>query len=285
MTISLVDDGSTDDTSTCVAAYQDPRVLYLPLKRNVGKSAAVNLAVRSAQGEWLMFVDSDDRCVSNRLALQLNFVGSIHAVDATFARAVFVDENQRRTDACFPSKNHDIGGQIELRELLRYCPVGGGSLFVRRSAFLQIGGFDAELRKAEDLDFAIRFAQKFALAGQNDIVIENRISADGMMQNPAPESLLRLIERHDALFLRHAPHRLAYLCREAGDEFEQIGQSATAVGLFWRALWLKPNRTNRERLVTATLNRWYSPWAVRLAARALKFLNFRDARAGGRSDR
>ena len=62
----IVDDGSTDDTAAVVAARPDPRLHYLP-KTNAERGAARNYGLARAQGEYVLFLDSDDRLHPNHL--------------------------------------------------------------------------------------------------------------------------------------------------------------------------------------------------------------------------
>ncbi|MGN0363529.1 MAG: glycosyltransferase family 2 protein [Bilifractor sp.] len=59
--ILLVDDGSTDKSSTIASRYyeQDSRIKYFR-KSNGGVSSARNLGLEKATGEWIAFVDADD---------------------------------------------------------------------------------------------------------------------------------------------------------------------------------------------------------------------------------
>lgn len=59
--ILVVDDGSSDSTHSIVAEYagRDNRITLLT-QRNAGPSAARNLALDNATGEYLTFVDADD---------------------------------------------------------------------------------------------------------------------------------------------------------------------------------------------------------------------------------
>ena len=61
--IILVDDGSTDGTAQLCdeLAAEDPRISVYH-KENGGSSSARNLGLGKAQGEYIGFVDSDDRC-------------------------------------------------------------------------------------------------------------------------------------------------------------------------------------------------------------------------------
>lgn len=58
--VILVDDGSTDGTAEIMSrlAADDPRIKIL-MQENAGKGAALNLGVRHAVGDVLMFVDAD----------------------------------------------------------------------------------------------------------------------------------------------------------------------------------------------------------------------------------
>ncbi|MCJ9734229.1 glycosyltransferase family A protein, partial [Bradyrhizobium sp. PRIMUS42] len=58
--VIVVDDGSTDNTTAIVRAIRDPR-LRLMTNDSAGVSAARNLGARHASGEWLLFLDADDR--------------------------------------------------------------------------------------------------------------------------------------------------------------------------------------------------------------------------------
>ena len=78
----VVDDGSTDDTASLVAAMAaaDPRVVLLRQPVNEGVSAARNLALDAARGTWLSFVDADDRLLPGGLAAMVRTAGAEEAL-------------------------------------------------------------------------------------------------------------------------------------------------------------------------------------------------------------
>ena len=72
----LVDDCSTDDSCAVIRTYadKDPRVKLIQLKVNSGAGVARNTAIEAAKGNFVAFLDSDDRWYPAKLAKQLAFM-------------------------------------------------------------------------------------------------------------------------------------------------------------------------------------------------------------------
>lgn len=63
----LVDDASTDNSAAICASYSDPRIRLLRLPENGGVSVARNAGVVQARGEYIAFLDADDRMTPDNL--------------------------------------------------------------------------------------------------------------------------------------------------------------------------------------------------------------------------
>jgi glycosyltransferase involved in cell wall biosynthesis len=68
---SIVDDGSTDETTAVVESWATvaPFPIRYVRQANAGKHVALNRGVRDARGQLFLIVDSDDRCVPESLAV------------------------------------------------------------------------------------------------------------------------------------------------------------------------------------------------------------------------
>ena len=69
----VVDDCSSDDSPAIAQriAAQDSRVRALRLPANAGVAAARNAGIQAASGDWIAFLDSDDRWHPEKLSAQL----------------------------------------------------------------------------------------------------------------------------------------------------------------------------------------------------------------------
>ncbi|MCK8078713.1 glycosyltransferase [Vibrio sp. 1CM2L] len=90
--VIIVDDGSSDDTSTLVNAYakKDKRVRYV-YQENQGQSVARNIGKALASKDYLLFMDSDDTHVIGSLDRLYETVVTDH-LDGLFFEAKNVDE-------------------------------------------------------------------------------------------------------------------------------------------------------------------------------------------------
>ena len=120
---------------------------------NIGASQARNIGVSAATGAFIAFLDDDDRWMPQYLAAVAGASAS-HPNAGLFVGALHVELNSGTMPWKVPR------ALPATTSLLRRNPgVGGTNLTVRRSVFLELGGFDAQLPASEDVDFLIRASQ------------------------------------------------------------------------------------------------------------------------------
>ncbi len=90
----LVDDGSNDGSTTIAQKYAVQyagRIHYFqhPDHENLGMSAARNLGIRHAKGEFIAFLDADDICLPDKLAHQVKILSSHPTVGMTYGSTLY----------------------------------------------------------------------------------------------------------------------------------------------------------------------------------------------------
>lgn len=121
-------------------------------KKNGGASSARNLGLKKAACDYIAFLDVDDRMLSNNLLDKYNLIKSLNedyfGVYGTAIRSTGETEIFPDIDGIANADELDIQGE----------GIPGGSPFFlfNKSALVQIGGFDEELKCNEDYDILIR---------------------------------------------------------------------------------------------------------------------------------
>ncbi|MBE9004344.1 glycosyltransferase family 2 protein [Fortiea sp. LEGE XX443] len=166
----IVDDGSTDNTAEVVKGFTDPRIIFLPLDKNYGGSYARNQGIKAACTELIAFLDSDDEWLPEKLELQ---IARLQASDDPQAAVVYclgyecVEERKKIPNLVL----HE--GDVFDHLLRGWLPPTTSLFMVKRSALLEVGGFDESLLSFQDYDLwlSLAAANKHFLAVDKPLII------------------------------------------------------------------------------------------------------------------
>ena len=187
----VVDDGSTDDTPAVLRSFGDSRVRVVRLAESHGPSRARNAGVTRSQGELIAFLDSDDEWLPEKLDRQLMRMREDARVAVVYCRDRRVDDRTGRRapiGAALPE------GDVS-RMLLRGWNPAFSSVLLRRSVFLDAGGFDPELPAFTDHDLLLRIAQAGgAFAAVTDVLVVKH-EYGGPQISTTPDRLLEAFAR------------------------------------------------------------------------------------------
>ena len=77
----IIDDGSTNSTGQILSSYaaQDPRIVLIRNRENIGLTKSLNKGLALARGEYIARMDADDVSLPNRFSEQ------VCSDDGTFA--------------------------------------------------------------------------------------------------------------------------------------------------------------------------------------------------------
>jgi glycosyltransferase involved in cell wall biosynthesis/peptidoglycan/xylan/chitin deacetylase (PgdA/CDA1 family) len=188
----VVDDGSHDNTSAVAKRY--PGVEYVR-ERNRGLAEARNMGLRHADGDFVVFLDADDRLLSHALTSGLEQLQA--QPECSFAaggwRTIAFDGTPM--DAAPPATVTSSPYTALLRGCFISCPA---AVMYRRSALEDIGGFESAVDASADWDVYLRLASNAPVACFTEVVAEYRRHAANMTRDPGLvlSSELAVLRRH-----------------------------------------------------------------------------------------
>lgn len=168
--VLVTDDGSKDDTGRVVADYalRYPNFrLLLASQENKGIGGARNNGIFRATGEYIAFLDADDRWYPEKLASVARLLENNPALDV-----VYHDEMEIAADGGRRVlRNRKLTGNCFEGLLFRGNCLSTSATCVRRDLAWRIGGFseNPDFNSAEDYEFWLRLAKngaRFALLAE-----------------------------------------------------------------------------------------------------------------------
>lgn len=185
--VVLVDDASSDALGEVLASVGDSRLLTTHLKKNVGVSAARNLGIHLAKGEFIAFCDADDVCHPLRFEKQLNFLEQHSNID--LCGSAFT---------CFDTIDREIvvnpASDQEIKRAMMLGNAFGLSTVMARADIFKTNRFDESLNVSEDYD------------------LWTRLAVSGVRLANLPDSLVRY---------RWHPHQAS---RDKGERLDQVAR-------------------------------------------------------------
>lgn len=154
--IIVVDDGSRDNTCEIVQTHF-PAVMLIKQK-NAGAAAARNTGARSANGDLIAFLDSDDFWHKQKLEYQSSVFIQHPTLGICSTKCEFFTESSDLNAAYLASI--PMGSRTEIQvpfeTMFRFPFLGTPSVMMRKELFNELAGFDESLETAEDVDLWIR---------------------------------------------------------------------------------------------------------------------------------
>ena len=205
--IIIVDDGSTDDTAKELSIYGDRiRIVY---QENAGTSAARNRGIEVSNAKIIAFQDSDDLWKPTKLERQVSLLSKLDSsVPCCLCNAImqnlYGDGRELLSfDISGISSQYPEGLWLNVTEVLASRSVlFNQTVAVRREALEKVGGFDADLRSAEDYDLSLRLSLEGPWGFITEPLTIWRAGASNSLSKMAVQDQIKLKENEIKIFER-----------------------------------------------------------------------------------
>ncbi len=194
--IIVVDDGSTDSTSSIINSYVKRGTVRYVYQENAERSAARNHGVRICSGKYIQFLDADDELLPEKISTQVCLLEADATLAAVYCATIFQARGRVLKNLFYQPKKNLIKDMI----LSNFIPIN--SLLLRKDV---LHTFDDSIRLLEDWKLLLQIA-----ADGQDIVGINRMlcvvnihsgnsSKDRIEMASAELGILSWVESHPRL--------------------------------------------------------------------------------------
>ena len=195
--VIVVDDGSTDETSSIAASYGS-RIRYIR-QENLGLGGARNSGIRVAQGEYVALLDADDMWEPNYLNVISSLIVENPGASVYYCQAQSIDENGNRLPQYIGYPIEPLNTSTDMyKAVLKSNFIIPSTTTIRRQIFLDYGYFDQTLRSCQDWDLWIRISPDNTFVGTKDVLVQYRVHGESLSANILAQqaSAKKVIETH-----------------------------------------------------------------------------------------
>lgn len=164
--ILIVNDASTDNTKTILDSLKEPRVRIINLDKNIGRSAARNLAIDRAKGEYVAMLDADDWSYQDRIKEQVAYINKYN-VSLCGTWAYLVDSSGNKSEWRQPTTTEEIR-----KTILRSNTFIHSTVMAKKTVLEEFGGYNENIKWAEDYDLYLKISSKYPVGNVPIILCE-----------------------------------------------------------------------------------------------------------------
>ena len=215
--IVVVDDGSQDNSAEIVEQYDAPCLLTLICQKNQGPAAARNRGIAESEEELICFLDADDAWDSRKIEKQVSL----------FQDLVSRGHNVGLID-CFEKVHHEDGKADLMRDRIKRgnhfldfakenVINGTSCVLVSRQVVNRFGGFDSDIRYAEDRWLWTQIAEKYELHTVPEFLSHRYIADTNITSNPSKYYKYKMIflekymDKYSHLFDKKQMNNLVFI--------------------------------------------------------------------------
>ena len=132
---------------------ENSKFVLLCNSNNPGLAASRNYGILNSESKYIAIVDSDDYYDKNKFLLQINFLEENEDISLVGTNILLVNENDNIIgERRYPKFYNEIKKQFLFK-----MPIANSSIIVKRKDLLEVGLFDENYNKAEDMELWLRF--------------------------------------------------------------------------------------------------------------------------------
>ncbi len=200
--VIVVDDNGQDNpwakkNEDLVKGYGRSNLIFIQHPVNQGASAARNTGITAARGEYIAFLDDDDRWLPDKIEKQVAVIKALpddYAVVDTGFESIGIND---KVKVVLPKLSGFIYQDLLVKHRGRAPKLS--TVLCRKKVLIEVGLFDPALPARQDLDLYLRIARTYKFYNLNEpLAVISKNSPDRISG-----SLKKRIEGHDIFYIKY----------------------------------------------------------------------------------
>jgi glycosyltransferase involved in cell wall biosynthesis len=260
--IVIVDDGSTDNTAEVIRPFTElPNLRYIH-QGNAGQSRAKNVGINNSTGDFIAFLDADDRWCPEKLEKQMTCFDNPE-VGVVYCRARYLDEDSLGFDYDMTAEYLQPRRGKVTEWLIFDNFIQFSSTVVRKKCFDEFGAFDETLKMGIDWDLWLRISTGCEFDFVDDRLFYYRMGHSGQMSKNLEERLRcadrimkKFLETHPGLVTTRTIRKAnAVTCCGRGEYYRPIDRKKSTL-YFLNAIRNNPSEMGAYKGLIKNVIRW-----------------------------
>lgn len=167
----VVDDCSDDGTEYIIQDISDGRVKYVKNSTRLGAAKSRNIGCAYATGSVVAFNDSDDIWREQKLFKQLQVLLENDAYGMVYCPFQRMEGDITRKVPRYGIPRKYLSGNM-FDFLLKGNVIGTPTMLIKKTCFIEAGGFDEDLEALEDYDLALNLSRKYEIGYVEECLVD-----------------------------------------------------------------------------------------------------------------
>lgn len=203
----IVDDGSSDNSVEVVKSYEDPRIEFYPLAKNVGATAAYGIGYSKIRGDFVCNIDADDIILPEKTSKQIACFAERPELDVLCTYTEVIDKQGERAPQPHPGEQW-VNQPRDLNDPASWISqnyVAHSSVMMRRRAHDDVGLLDPDMSAAPDYEHFLRLVAKgYKFHTLPEALLQYRIHGENITHKAPEKTFIEMLYA----FWRHLTPRL-----------------------------------------------------------------------------
>lgn len=172
----IIDDHSSDQTSTILKSISDKRFKIIENTKQLGVSHSLNRGLKASKGEFIARMDADDIAYPTRFKTQIDALRQHPTIGIIGSAVDLINKKSQIVGSRYPPDSWE-----KIKKRLNYSnPMIHPTVVFKRILWLKYGGYDAKMDGAEDYDLWLRFARFTKMLNLPYKLLKYRISKESV---------------------------------------------------------------------------------------------------------